>query len=1300
MKAKRIFSLFLVLVLMFGIGGGIVQAAETGADMNTSTQDQQETVPPTEGGGTEGETETGGETQPSVGTTNPPVPETTNPPVPEATAAPSPETTAAPVETPAPTEVPEIGPPVVDGPSIDEPYGDGIVMGPNNPPEDGPVLFSTISGTASITVHNCYDSSGSQIKYYSSFYWNGKYIGGNGSPRYQIAANGSPAYCIEPGGYLPGGSTVSTSTAHVWNGFSSDKRDAIKVALLCGEPGNSSALSGNFGSQYTATQLIIWEIIVGVRSTSSPYSVSDNKVINSVCGGGWNSEVKTVYDQISNAMRSYSVLPSFVSSLNAPPPTSEMTYQNGNYTITLTDSNGVLANYNFTSNNGSLSFSVSGNQLTITSPSPVDGATVNVAKKSAASVSSTITAYAGNGLQETIVGVEAADNASGWFCVNAEGAPPPPPAKATLTIKKTAEDDNVYNIYFTIDGMGGDVANKHYNVYTDHNGNITQELDPGTYMITEQTPSGYEASPRAQQVTLQSGDSKTISFYNSLEKGTVKIIKTSDDGVVSGIKFTVAGPNGSQTVTTGSDGTFSVPNLSPGTYTVTEQVPAGYTADQATQRFTLMPGELYTLNYHNTPQKGGLKIIKTSSDGIVAGITFTVTGNSVSTTVTTGSDGTITVPNLTPGQYTVTETVPSGYTADKASQNVTVKNGEVAEVTFHNTLQKGNLKVVKTSDDGHISGIQFTVKGGSVNQAVTSGTDGTITVPGLPPGQYTVTENVPDGYVCDNPSQTVTVEFDKTATVTFHNTLKTGAVKIVKTSDDGHISGIQFTVKGGSVNQTVTSGSDGTITISGLVPGQYTVTEQVPEGYTSDNPSQAVEIKDGETTTLNFHNTRNVGGIKIVKDSDDGAVSGIQFRVQGNGVDQNVTTGSDGTINVPGLIPGEYTVTEIVPEGYVSENATQTVTVRANDSVSVFFKNTPKQWRVAVTKVDAEPSVKRNTRITLEGAQYGVYKDGTLRDTYTTDAHGQFTTNYYPCGTGWTLQEITAPPGYTVDSTSYPIGLAPGSAQLATNETELTVPEEVIKGKLIITKRDANTWTPLEGALFRVFDEDGATVTEGTTGADGTFAVEELPFGVYSAQEITPPNGYMLDDTPFDFTIETDGQEIRITRDDYPAIGSITVHKVDSQGTNLSGAAYLLEYSVDGSGWMPVSFRQDNMAAAGGCTSLGLQNGQLVTGDDGTVFFDGLLADGKTQYRLTETQAPAGLSLLKDPIYTGTLPAQGESEAEYDIAFTVTNNRVTTLPQTGGPGMFWPAAIGTALLGLLMCAGAYYVTKKMRKENH
>ncbi len=1235
-------------------------------------------------------------------TTTPPA-ETAAPtatPAPTPTAEPTPVPTAAPTETPAPTEAPEIAPPVVDGPSIEEPFGDGIVMGPNNPPENGPTIFSTISGTASIAVHNCYDSYGSQIKYYSSFAWNSKYIGGNGSPRYQITANGSPAYCIEPGGYLPGGSTVSTSTAHVWNGFSSDKRDAIKVALLCGEPGNSSALSGNFGSQYTATQLIIWELIVGARSTYSPYNCTDSKVINSVCGGGWNSEVKTVYDQISNAMRAYSILPSFANSLNAPPASHDMSYQNGAFTLTLTDSNGVLSNYNFTSTNGSLNFSVSGNQLTITSSSPVDSATVNVTKKNAVSVSSTITAYAGNGLQETIVGVEASDNTSGYFMVNAKGEAPPPAANASLGIRKTAEDGNVANINFTLVGIGGEANGAYYSVYTNDYGNILTEVKPGTYMVTEQTPSGYVASPKSQQVTLKSGGGQVLTFYNALEKGTVEIIKTSSDGVVGGIKFTLSGPDGSQTVTTGYDGKVKVPDLSPGSYTVTEQVPAGYTADQTTQRFTLMPGELYDVTFHNTPSKGNIKIIKTSDDGNVSGIKFTITGDGYNKTFPTDAKGVLNVGGMTPGTYTITEQVPDGYKSDNPSQTVSIKAGTLTTVNFHNIRSLGSIRIVKTSDDGKVSGIQFTVRGGSMNQTVTSGSDGTITIPNLTPGQYAVTETVPSGYTADQTSQTVTVKGDETTTVNFRNTLKTGNVKIVKTADDGKVSGIQFTVKGGSINKTVTSGSDGTITVPGLTPGQYTVTEQVPAAYACDNPSQTVTVEYDKTATVTFRNTLKTGSLKIVKTSDDGHISGIQFTVKGGSVDQTVTSGTDGTITVPGLVPGQYTVTENVPEGYVCEVPSQTVTVEYDKTAEVRFENELKMWRVAVTKVDADEGVRRSSRATLEGAQYGVYHDGTLQDTYTTDSGGHFTTNYYACGTGWTLQEINAPTGYTVDPNSYSIGLEPGTTQLAVNDTELTVPEEIIEGKLLITKQDGLTQTPLAGAVFTVMDETGATVTEATTGEDGTATVDSLPFGTYTAKETKAPEGYQLDETVFDFAIETDGQTVTLTRENVYNVGSITVHKADTQGNTLAGATYLLEWSQDGGLWQPVTFRSDTTPAIGGCTTLDLNAGQLTTGADGTVKFDGLVANGKVQYRLTETKAPEGLSLLKDPVFQGTLPFDAATGPLYDIAYTVTNNRITNLPQTGSSGLLLPVAVGTALLGLAGCAGFFVVRNRKKSKSN
>ena len=891
-----------------------------------------------------------------------PTPEETAAPTATPATAPTAEPTAAPTEAPqdSPGTSPEVDPPTENEPYFEEPWGEGIFEGPNNPPEGSPSMMSIAAGTATIAVRGCYNSSGSVIKYVSSFYYDGRWVGGNGSSRHIIYANEEPAYCLEPGKYLVGGNTVTTNAATIWNGFSSAKRDAIKLAILCGAEGNASNLSGSYGSQYTATQMVIWEFVVGVRSTSSPYSLSDSKVINSVCSGGANSEVKTVYDQIVAAMQSYNTLPSFANPLAAPPPQQEMSYSGGKYTVTLTDSNGVLGNYNVTSTDGNVKVSVSGNKLTLTSSVAVSGATINLERKSAVSASSQITAYAAKDLQETIIGIEAVGGTPGYFGVYTTGGPTPTPAPTP-------------------------------------------------------TP-----------------------------KGNVKIVKTSDDGKVSGI-------------------------------------------------------------------------------------TFTVKGGSVNQTVTSGSDGTITIPGLTPGSYTVTETVPAGYTADRASQSVTVRNGETATVNFHNTRKTGSVKIIKTADDGKVSGIQFTVKGGSVNQTVTSGSDGTITVPGLVPGQYTVTETVPESYVCDNPSQTVTVEYDQTATVNFANKLK--------------------------------------------------------------------------------------------------------------------------------------------------------------------------QWRVAVTKVDAEANVRRSSDVTLEGAQYGVYKDGALQDTYTTDSSGHFTTDYYPCGSGWTLQEISAPTGYTVDPNSYPIGAEPGTVELAANDTAITVKERIIKGKLLIVKQDALTQTPLAGAVFSVMDETGATVTEATTGEDGTATVEELPYGAYTAKETKAPDGYQLDETVFDFAITEDGQTITLTRENIYCVGSISVHKVNLQGQDLSGAVYLLEWSEDGGTWNPVTFRDGATPTIGGCTTLGLENGQLTTGEDGTVLYDGLVANGKVQYRLTEIKAPAGMSLLKDPVYTGVLPAEGEAGPLYEVTFTVTDTRTTTLPQTGASGLVKLVTFGTALVGLAGAAGIFYTYNYKRRKH-
>jgi len=280
------------------------------------------------------------------------------------------------------------------------------------------------------------------------------------------------------------------------------------------------------------------------------------------------------------------------------------------------------------------------------------------------------------------------------------------------------------------------------------------------------------------------------------DHGYLRLTKTADTNNVSGIQFRITGNGVNQVVTTGANGMTPVIELPLGTFTVTEiNVPPGYTAPPP-QTVTITAGHTATapaqLTFHNsyTPEEGELRIIKTSESGNVQGIQFRVTGNGVNQTVTTGAGGTITIPNLQPGTYTVTEINLGPQYAPQPPQTVTVRPNETAVVTFHNRLSTGGLRIVKTSESGVVAGIQFRITGNGVNQTVTTGVDGSITVPGLQPGTYTVTEiNLGSQYE-PQPPQTVTVVANQTATVTFNNTLRPGDLRIVKTSESGVVAGM------------------------------------------------------------------------------------------------------------------------------------------------------------------------------------------------------------------------------------------------------------------------------------------------------------------------------------------------------------------------------------------------------------------------------------------------------------------------------------------------------------------------------
>ena len=355
--------------------------------------------------------------------------------------------------------------------------------------------------------------------------------------------------------------------------------------------------------------------------------------------------------------------------------------------------------------------------------------------------------------------------------------------------------------------------------------------------------------------------------------------------------------------------------------------------------------------------------------------------------------------------------------------------------------------------------------------------------------------------------QTVTLKVGESKTLTD----TTGALASYRDTPLVNTTGISVTKQGNKVILTATGNPNPT----GIVSFAYNVDlnyyKDKPGYYYEHAVSQDVATcgfagRDPTSVTFNVKVELD-GSMKIVKTSEDGKVSGVRFRVTGNGVDTTVQTGTDGTIIVPNLKAGSYTVTELdVPDQYVQPKS-QTVTVKANETATVSFTNVLKKWKATITKVDAETGAAQGDA-SLAGAVYGVYHGSDLIDQYTTNASGQFTTKEYVCGDNWYIQEISPSSGYLLDTTKYPVGAEPDKYTLEHNQIPIGVKEQVIKGKIQIHKQyETLEGTPKDEAAaeFQVYlksagSYDKAKASERDTiitSASGYAVTKNMPYGTY-----------------------------------------------------------------------------------------------------------------------------------------------------------------------------------------------------------
>ena len=353
-----------------------------------------------------------------------------------------------------------------------------------------------------------------------------------------------------------------------------------------------------------------------------------------------------------------------------------------------------------------------------------------------------------------------------------------------------------------------------------------------------------------------------------------------------------------------------------------------------------------------------------------------------------------------------------------------------------------------------------------------------------------------------------------------------GSVKIVKTSEDGKIAGISFTIAGDNFCENVTTDENGELQLNDLVPGVYTVTENAAAFYEPQQP-QSVTVKAGQTSEVSFSNQLKRGALEVAKTAEDGFVQGVTFRLSGTAdcgqpVDVCTETDESGIAVFEDIsIGSNYTLEEVgTPERYI---------VPVPVSIKIAWNEVTKQTvenrlvRGSIRGIKAGKAGKP-----LPGAVFGLFAEGTTEflenaafAVVESSEDGSFSFENIPYGV-WLVRELASPDGYVLSDEIFEVQITENSSVIELGNLE----NKPITGKLELTKLDVSTGKPLPNAGFRIKDAEGNTVVEGYTDEHG-IARFTLGYGEYTYEEFSAPEGYLLDTTPHAFAITVEGQIIK-----------------------------------------------------------------------------------------------------------------------------------------------------------------------------
>ena len=1033
-------------------------------------------------------------------------------------------------------------------------------------------------GTISFT--HTYDSSGNTMRYNSSAVFDGYTAGGTGKYKYRMFVDGENAFCIQPGVPLKTGNTLKKASSDTWNALSTNQKKAVGLALLYGYQGNRSHLSGSDDEKWLATQTLVWEFVTGCREATGSYQQNSTKAYSLHFGSNYpNSGAKAAYDQIVSLLSEHNTIPSFMSG-GKNDITKELAYKDGKYSITLTDKNSVLSDYSFSSSDGNVKVSRSGDKLTISSAVAVSGSVRITAKRNGVptvSDSAKMIAYGDPNLQDLVTGVENADTVVAYLNIETP--------TGTIALKKTSEDGVVGGIQFNIKG---DNFNK--TVTTDKDGNITVEgLFPATYTITEQSIDRYEPQ-KSQTVTLIGGKTTTVNFNNTLKRGSLEVIKNSEDNLVEGVKFHLYGTSLSglpvdEYAVTDAKGVakFSDVLISGDTPYVVEEVdtairyvvPASQTAPIEWEKVTSRTFVNVLKKFNVTVTKSDVETGTEQGDASLAGAVYGIyKGEELIDTYATDNNGQFTTEYYVCGDdWTIREISPSeGYLLDPTIHKVGAEP-ELYTVEYNSTANdvneqviKGNIAIIKHTDDGETQ--------------------------------------------IETPEVGATFEVYLKSAGSFENAKETE-------------------------RDVLTCDENGFAQTKDMPYGIYTVHQT--SGWDGRELMKDFDVfisADGQTYRFLINNANFESYIKIVKkDAETGntipyAGAGFQlYDPNGNLITMTFTypevttidtfyTTADGYLITPQTLEyGKgYSLVEVqAPYGYVLDSEPVYFDVEQSDSteesgitvIEVVRSNLAQKGTITVSKSgEVFSSVSENNGLYqpifavsgLEGAVYEITAaediytlDGTLRaskgevvDTVTTGADGTAKSKELYLGK-YEVKEITAPFGMVLNDEIHSVELVYAGQNMAVTETATNFYNERQRVGIDLTKSlevDKNYGIDNNGEIFDVtfglYAEKDIVAADGTViPADGLIeiisfdengygkAATDLPFGSYYVKEISTNSAYIISDQKYPVTFEYQGQDtatVHITANDGEAIenkliyGSVSGKKSDEDGKALGGA--------------------------------------------------------------------------------------------------------------------------------------------------